>query len=232
LCEGRFEIESSAFYSNPIQQFTFMTRSRSGRNAVIDLSTKFPRNSKGGVHVKDEDISLAFEFFQIFGNEQVLTWGNMKKAFQALNKNLSKTELMLMFAGKESITVQEVRDLLRDNQISTIDPISEAFSVLDPTNTGFVQETKIRKIFENFGFGELSAEELLVLIDESDFDKDGRLGLEDFRRLARPPNESQLAVASLTNNTPTGEAVVNTTMSLPRKDNIGKCVKDETLVCK
>jgi len=177
----------------------------SGRNAVIDLSTKFPRNSKGGVPVKDEDISLAFEFFQSFGNEgkQVLTLKNMKECFQALNKNLSKKELMLMFAGKDSITLQEVRDLLLDNQISTIDPISEAFSVLDPTNTGFVQDTKIRKIFENFGFGDLSAEELLVLVDESDFDKDGKLGLEDFRRLARPPDEPALAVASSTNNTPT-----------------------------
>ena len=120
-----------------------------------------------------------------------------------MNKNLSKKELMLMFAGKDSITLQEVRDLLLDNQIKTIDPVSEAFSVLDPTNTGFVQESKIRKIFENFGFGELSAEELLVLVDESDFDKDGKLGLEDFRRLARPPDEPILSVASSTNNTPT-----------------------------
>lgn len=175
--------KSNNFKSNSMKR-------SSGRNAVIDLSTKFPRNSKGGVPVKDEDISLAFEFFQSFGNEskQVLTLSNMKLFFQALNKNISKKELMLMFAGKDSITLQEVRDLLLDNQISTIDPISEAFSVLDPTNTGFVQETKIRKIFENC-FGELTTEELLVLIDESDFDKDGKLGLEDFRRLARPPDE-------------------------------------------
>lgn len=161
-------------------------KDQASRKAVIDLSTKFPRNEKGGFQVKNEDISLAFEFFNGDSKATSLSRATLKKKCSLLNKNFTAKELKIMFDGKETITMQQVKDLLQGNQIFA-DPIFEAFSVLDPTNVGFVQEDRLRKIFANFGFSDLTDEELLLLIANADIDKDGKLGIDDFRRLARPP---------------------------------------------
>lgn len=41
----------------------------------------------------------------------------------------------------------------------------------------------LRRIFDNLGFGEVSDGDLRALLDTADGDGDGRLGIEDFRRL-------------------------------------------------
>jgi Ca2+-binding EF-hand superfamily protein len=163
-------------------------KDRTSRKAIIDLSTKSPQNEKGGIQVKDEDLSLAFEFFNGDINTTSLSRATLKNTCLLLNKNFTAKELKIMFDGKDAITMQQVKDLLQDNRIVT-DPIFEAFSVLDPTNIGYIEEDRLRKIFANFGLSDLSDEELLLLIAQADFDKDGKLGIDDFRRLARPPGK-------------------------------------------
>lgn len=41
----------------------------------------------------------------------------------------------------------------------------------------------LRRIFDNLGFGEMSDGDLKALLYTADGDCDGRLGIEDFRRL-------------------------------------------------
>ena len=160
-----------------------INNNNSGRGAVIQINT-VPRNSKGGVEVKDEDIEMAFEFF---GHDSgTITAQALKSAFLALNKTLTKKELKTIFDGKDSITIQEVKDLLKENTI-VMDPIIEAFNILDPTNNGFIGEERLKKIFSNLGYGELTEEELVLLV-ETGGGRDGKLGLEDFRKLVRPDN--------------------------------------------
>ena len=145
------------------------------------------------VDLKDDDIKLAFEFFG--GDDGKLSPSAMRRVFSALNRNLSTKELTLLFDGKESISIQEVMNLLKDHS-TEIDPVAEAFSILDPTNTGFIVEERMKKIFKNLGYGNLTDEELAVLVEAGDSDGDGRLGIEDFRNLSRPEDISDPVLTS------------------------------------
>ncbi|KAG5468184.1 hypothetical protein LSCM1_02160 [Leishmania martiniquensis] len=63
------------------------------------------------------------------------------------------------------------------------DAVGEAFRVYDPRNSHYVEEDLLSCIMARVGFGELSEEELAVLVSTADFDGDGRISLQDFRRL-------------------------------------------------
>ena len=41
----------------------------------------------------------------------------------------------------------------------------------------------LRRIFEDLGYGEITDEDLEVLVETADMDKDGRISLEDFRTM-------------------------------------------------
>lgn len=153
-----------------------------GRKAVIQLNT-VPRNSKGGIAVTDEDIVAAFEFFGHKNGR--LTRNAVIKTFKDLCKNISKNDINIIFADKDEISVEEVKSFLENNTIAT-DPIRDAFHVLDPTNCGYIAEERLKKIFANFEYGELNDEELKFLIQNGDYDGDGKITLSDFLKLARP----------------------------------------------
>jgi Ca2+-binding EF-hand superfamily protein len=59
--------------------------------------------------------------------------------------------------------------------------VKEAFKVYDPQGTGFVDHETLRSIFENLGYGEITDEDLAVLVETADADGDGRISLDDFR---------------------------------------------------
>lgn len=64
------------------------------------------------------------------------------------------------------------------------DPVFEAFRVYDPTGRKKCVDTEILgQIMARIGYGELSDEELSLLVRTADFDGDGKISLEDFRRL-------------------------------------------------
>ncbi|KAG5468595.1 hypothetical protein CUR178_01429 [Leishmania enriettii] len=63
------------------------------------------------------------------------------------------------------------------------DAVGEAFRIYDPRNSHYVEEDVLSCIMARVGFGELSEEELAVLVSTADFDGDGRISLQDFRRL-------------------------------------------------
>ncbi|GMI06240.1 hypothetical protein TrRE_jg11014 [Triparma retinervis] len=73
----------------------------------------------------------------------------------------------------------------------------EAFKVYDPHSTGFVDSEILRSIFENLGFGEISDEDLGILVETGDKDKDGRISLQDFRNMLAE-GEKAAATASST----------------------------------
>ena len=51
----------------------------------------------------------------------------------------------------------------------------------DPHDTGYVDLEVLRSIFSNLGFGEVTAEDVTVLIETADVDGDGKISLFDFR---------------------------------------------------
>jgi len=46
-----------------------------------------------------------------------------------------------------------------------------------------VDNETLRRIFEDLGYGEITDEDLEVLVETADMDKDGRISLEDFRTM-------------------------------------------------
>ncbi len=159
------------------------SKPESKRGAFVQLASN-PTNSS----FSDEDIELAFKFFGATegdkdGGARKITAKSMKEMMAALNKKMTKSELKVVFDGCDSITMDEVKRLLR-HQSLVDDPIPEAFAILDPSNVGYIDAERMRKVFANLGFGELSDEELILLMESADFDGDGKISLDDFRKLS------------------------------------------------
>lgn len=81
------------------------------------------------------------------------------------------------------LTQAFVKDLLLNNEIKNYDPFAEAFQIFDPKNTGFIDETVLREIFCNLGYGKINDEELKLLVQCADKDRDGKISIEDFRNM-------------------------------------------------
>ncbi len=141
--------------------------SRNDRSQPLPVSMK--QNSKGGIYLSDEDVKAAFDFFDVKESGKI-TGNDLRERMQTLTRKLSNKEIKTILGTKESITLQEIKDIVSDNELST-DPYAEAFSILDPTGKGFISEERLKKIFLNLGFGELTEEELQLLVSTGDADK-------------------------------------------------------------
>lgn len=67
--------------------------------------------------------------------------------------------------------------------VKKFDPVKEAFKVYDPHGTGALDVQKLGGIMTRIGFGELSDDELAMLVKSADYDQDGKINLSDFRHL-------------------------------------------------
>lgn len=183
--------KSSAKHSTETQPSSILrsimpsSRRNNHRNSGIQ-SDETNKNSKMGILIPDEDIKAAFDFFDVKGSGKI-TGSNLKERFEALTKKITKKEIKTILDGKDFITIQEIKEILKNNELE-IDPYEEAFSILDPTGKGFISEERLRKMFYNLGYGDLSEEELQLLITTGDADKDGRIGLSDFTLLGTSSN--------------------------------------------
>ena len=84
---------------------------------------------------------------------------------------------------KPELTLQDLEDLLLENEVKNFDPVAEAFKVYDPDGTGFVDSSVLRAVFENLGFGEITEDDLAILTETGDVDGDGKISLQDFRKM-------------------------------------------------
>mmetsp|Transcript_19606 Transcript_19606/g.3210 ORF Transcript_19606/g.3210 Transcript_19606/m.3210 type:complete len:140 (+) Transcript_19606:220-639(+) len=96
---------------------------------------------------------------------------------------MSSRDFKFLMAGKSDMSVRELFDILKYNELDDFDPIEEAFKFYDPGNTGFVDLERLREVFSMLGYGELSHSDMQILVECADADLDGKISLEDFRRL-------------------------------------------------
>lgn len=123
---------------------------------------KVKKNSKGGILVTAEEISTAFAMLDIERTGQ-LTLNSLKKRLGVLFPEMTAKEYRFLMNNKKELTIDDLKELLMENELSGFDPIVDAFRVFDPEGKGMLNEDKLRKAFVSFGFGELSDEELEIL---------------------------------------------------------------------
>ena len=111
-----------------------------------------------------------------------ITAANLKGRLGAFYKNLPAKEYKMLIS-EPNFTKDTLRDLLANNELGNYDPVKEAFKAYDPNGTGFVDPETLRTIFGNLGYGAISDDDLKVLVETADMDKDGLISLEDFRAM-------------------------------------------------
>jgi calmodulin len=77
--------------------------------------------------------------------------------------------------------------LLAENELREYDPLKEAFAFFDAEGTGSVDPAVLRAMLEEMGAGPVSDEDMDILLQHADLDKDGRIGLHDFCHIVYGP---------------------------------------------
>jgi Ca2+-binding EF-hand superfamily protein len=145
-------------------------------------AVSLPRNDKGGILITEDELKVAWDFFDT-GGKSKLTTNDIKKRLQTFYKDISTKEVKFLLNNQPEITFEELYALLKDNQLTNFDPVKEAFKVYDPHNTGFVDMEVIKSFFKDLGYGDISEEDAKIILETADGDKDGRIGLDDFRMM-------------------------------------------------
>ncbi len=123
------------------------------RTAVDDAKIK--RNEHGGIAVDEAELKAAFEFFDVSGSGKI-TLSDLKNRLGAFYKNVPLREYKFLMNNQSELTLDDLRSLLENNEIKNFDPVAEAFRVYDPSDTGYVDTSVLRGIFEKLGFGTIT----------------------------------------------------------------------------
>merc|ERR1712098_143837 len=128
----------------------------------------------------EEELKIAWDFFDT-KQAGKLTAGDIKRRLSTFYPNVQNKEIKFLLNNQPEITFEELYDLLKDNQLTNFDPVKEAFRVYDRQDTGFVDMDAVTEFFASLGYGEISEEDKRIILETADADKDGRIGLDDFR---------------------------------------------------
>mmetsp|Transcript_10225 Transcript_10225/g.25259 ORF Transcript_10225/g.25259 Transcript_10225/m.25259 type:complete len:196 (+) Transcript_10225:146-733(+) len=139
------------------------------------------RNEFGGVYVDEDELKAAFEFFDVH-RRGVLTPADLKQRLGVFYKSLPAREYKFLISEPD-FTYKTLHRLLVNNELKDFDPVKEAFKVYDPHDTGFIDIDILKQIFVNLGFGEITPEDVQVLVETADVDGDGKISLADFRKM-------------------------------------------------
>ena len=71
------------------------------------------------------------------------------------------------------------------NLLFTLCQVRERGKVHEATGSCSTIGQDLRSIFTSLGYGEITEDDLAVLIETADIDRDGRISLEDFRAMLR-----------------------------------------------
>merc|ERR1712188_116807 len=110
-----------------------------------------------------------------------LNAADLKQRCSIFYKTLTPKDYKLLVGESGEITLKQLTKLLVQNELEDYDPVKEAFKVYDPGNTGYADPEILRNIFTSLDYGEITDEDLQVLIQAADVDGDGKISLEDFR---------------------------------------------------
>lgn len=159
---------------------------------VTDEDLKATENfTKGPIRVDADELNAAFAFFDTAGKGR-LTPKDLYQKLSAFYPGVSAKEVKALIT--EPVFTKEVlRKLMEGNQLAGFDPVRHSFAAFDPDNTGFVDPATLRAIFERLGYGEITDDDMAILVETADVDGDGRISLEDFRAMLKVPPRATTA---------------------------------------
>jgi Ca2+-binding EF-hand superfamily protein len=149
---------------------------------VVENIFNMSASAAPGISIDEAELKAAFEFFDVSGTGKI-TLADLKNRLGAFYKNVPLREYKFLMNNQSELTLDDLRALLENNEIKNFDPVAEAFKVYDPQETGYVDTIVLRGIFEKLGFGTITEEDVKILVETADVDKDGKISLEDFRRM-------------------------------------------------
>ena len=85
--------------------------------------------------------------------------------------------------GESEMDANTLHELLTTTSIEPFDPVEEAFKLLDVENKGFLTVDTFKTIFKNLDFGEITPSDEDIFKEVADFDGDGVINLDDFRKI-------------------------------------------------
>ena len=156
---------------------------KKGDTSVLGVAPEELDAAASSLYIDDEELDAAFEFFDV-DKTGTITAANLKDRLGAFYKNLPQKEIKLLL-GNGKFTKETLRQLLMNNDLGAYDPTREAFKAYDPNGTGYVDTETLRTIFSSLGYGEITDDDLAVLVETADVDNDGRVSLEDFRKMLK-----------------------------------------------
>jgi Ca2+-binding EF-hand superfamily protein len=126
--------------------------------------------------------TAAFDFFDSKSKGRITTQ-DLRSRLSVFYKSLQPREYKFLMSNQPELTFEQLYAMLADNELSNFDPVAEAFKIYDPLETGFIDMSVLTDIFSHLGFGKLTDDDLKVLMEAGDVDRDGRISLEDFRHM-------------------------------------------------
>ena len=158
------------------------TGSREGRPGKNKTAEVIEDKTERRPLVTDEELEIAFGFLDTKG-KGVIKASQLKKRLSMFYKHLPPNQLKLLMNGQNEITKEDLKELFNTAKVDNFDPVKEAFNVYDPKRTGYIHPLLIKEILHDINITDLSDEDLAVFLEAADYDKDGRIGLMDFRMI-------------------------------------------------
>mmetsp|Transcript_29251 Transcript_29251/g.57451 ORF Transcript_29251/g.57451 Transcript_29251/m.57451 type:complete len:142 (-) Transcript_29251:228-653(-) len=137
------------------------------------------------------DRQKAFALFSTNDGSGQITPDKLRRMMELLgHKDVSEEELEDIFRytcknRQGVIQFADFSSVLDDTSVKDQgDPVQEAFDVYDAENDGFITEDNVRELLRTLG-EDPSPQELALMMKQADRDRDGKVGIEDFKGLAQ-----------------------------------------------
>jgi Ca2+-binding EF-hand superfamily protein len=89
--------------------------------------------------------------------------------------------------------LEDLHDIVDSNDIENFDPVEEAFKLYDPDNVGFIDKVRLKDVFLAYGFEDMTTADTEILAKAADIDGDGKITLEDFRKMLNDPEATLMS---------------------------------------
>ena len=172
-----------------------MSQAQQGSRSPSPLPAGIIPKSRAPCNI--EEIKAAWHFICPDGHDAMTKSQAYERLAELFPSQLSAREVKALI-GQGNLSIDKLEDLLvRHEPPKDLDPAKEAFKLLDPQATGFVEINTIKQLLTQMpGIGgKLDQEDIDFLTQVCDADQDGRINFQDFLQIGDevPSQEEQEA---------------------------------------